>query len=330
MNEYKISIIIPTYNSSNTIERTIHSVLSQDFKDYEIIFVDDASEDDTVNSIFETLDGKKVSYQLIVNKHNKGPAYSRNRGIKASKGRYLVFIDSDDLVQYNHLSSLYRLDGVDSAFVKGIKVDDDDKLFDFKVERYDYLIKLARENKGIINANDLIELELLMKIPFSFVLLIYDKEIILENDIYFNEDYKYGEDTDFALRYLANCSTIRVIDKYTYFYYQDDDSISRLLSLDRFESVKLFENLNDYFNKDLNDKLVHSRIPRFIFGNMNYFFLNGYDSKDVFKKMNELDLFNKLKLFKIYEKRDWKFYLKVKLFSLSPNLFYKFRMKSKK
>ena len=330
MNEYKISIIIPTYNSSNTIERTIHSVLSQDFKDYEIIFVDDASEDDTVNSIFETLDGKKVSYQLIVNKHNKGPAYSRNRGIKASKGRYLVFIDSDDLVQYNHLSSLYRLDGVDSAFVKGITVDDDDKLFDFKVERYDYLIKLARENKGIINANDLIELELLMKIPFSFVLLIYDKEIILENDIYFNEDYKYGEDTDFALRYLANCSTIRVIDKYTYFYYQDDDSISRLLSLDRFESVKLFENLNDYFNKDLNDKLVHSRIPRFIFGNMNYFFLNGYDSKDVFKKMNELDLFNKLKLFKIYEKRDWKFYLKVKLFSLSPNLFYKFRMKSKK
>ena len=173
MNEYKISIIIPTYNSSNTIERTIHSVLSQDFKDYEIIFVDDASEDDTVNSIFETLDGKKVSYQLIVNKHNKGPAYSRNRGIKASKGRYLVFIDSDDLVQYNHLSSLYRLDGVDSAFVKGIKVDDDDKLFDFKVERYDYLIKLARENKGIINANDLIELELLMKIPFSFVLLIF-------------------------------------------------------------------------------------------------------------------------------------------------------------
>lgn len=330
MYEYKISVIIPTYNSSNTIERTIHSVLSQDFKDFEIIFVDDASEDDTVNTIFDTLDGKKVSYQLIVNKHNKGPAYCRNRGIKASKGRYIVFIDSDDLVQYNHLSSLYRLDGVDSVFVKGIKVDDNDKLLDFKVDRYDYLIKLARENKGIIDAGDLIDMELLMKIPFSFALLIYDKEIIIANSLEFNEDYNYGEDTDFALRYLDNCSDIRIIDKYTYFYYQEEDSISRLVSLDRFESVKLFENLKDYFDKNLSEKLIHSRIPRFIFGNMNYFFLNGYNKDDVFKKMNELDLFNKLNLFRIYEKRDFKFYLKVKLFLLNPGLYYKLWMKLKK
>ena len=233
MHEYEISIIIPTYNSSKTIERTIHSILTQDFKNYEMVFVDDASNDDTVSCIQETLADKKVNYQLIVNKNNKGPAYCRNRGVFASRGKYIVFVDSDDLIQFNHISSLHnyvKSDNFDSAFTKGIKINNQDELIDFKVDKYDGLIHLARKNKGIVRAKDLINLELLMKIPFSFVLLIYDKEIILNNSLEFNEDYRYGEDTDFALRYLANCGNVRVIDKYTYFYYQEEDSISRQVS----------------------------------------------------------------------------------------------------
>ncbi|ADC46909.1 glycosyl transferase GT2 family [Methanobrevibacter ruminantium M1] len=333
MHEYEISIIIPTYNSSKTIERTIHSILTQDFKNYEMVFVDDASNDDTVSCIQETLADKKVNYQLIVNKNNKGPAYCRNRGVFASRGKYIVFVDSDDLIQFNHISSLHnyvKSDNFDSAFTKGIKINNQDELIDFKVDKYDGLIHLARKNKGIVRAKDLINLELLMKIPFSFVLLIYDKEIILNNSLEFNEDYRYGEDTDFALRYLANCGNVRVIDKYTYFYYQEEDSISRQVSLDRFESVKLFESLDSYFKEDdLREKLVHSRIPRFIFGNMNYFFYNGYNSEDVFKKMDVLDLFNKLRQFKVFEKRDWKFYLKVRLFLLNHRLYYKLWLRFK-
>lgn len=329
MYEYEITVIVPTYNSSKTIERTIYSILSQDFKDFEMVFIDDASTDDTVNIILNSLDGKNVNYQLIVNKNNKGPAYSRNRGLKASKGHFIVFLDSDDLIKFNHFSSFYQyigLEGIDSVFTKGIKVEKD-VLLDFKVDRFDSLLFLARKNNWIIKASDLIELELLMRIPFSFVFLIYDKEIIINNNIQFNENYKYGEDTDFALKYLANCNNIRILDKYTYFYCQQEDSISRAVSLDRFESVNLFEDLRDIFtlkNNDLSEKLVHSRVPRFIFGNMNYFFYNGYEKDKIFKKMNELDLFNKLKQFKMYEKRDLKFYLKVKLFLLNPSLYYKF------
>ena len=203
-------------------------------------------------------------------------------------------------------------------------------LFDFKVDRFDPLLDLSRKTGNIIKAVDIINLELLMKIPFSFVLLLYKKDIILKNNIRFNEEFDYGEDTEFAIRYLVNCDMVKFVNKYTYYYYQMEESISRFSSLKRFESVQLFEGLYDYFNEfshpvfaDLSEKLVHSRIPKFIFGNMNYFFYNNYDKDEIFKKMGELDLFNKLKEFKVYSNGDWKFKLKVVLFSLSPDVYYK-------
>lgn len=337
MSEYKISVIVPCYNSSKTIERTIRSVLSQDFKDFETIFVDDASSDDTVDVILDTLKGENANYQVIVNKENKGPAYTRNRGIHASKGQYIVFLDSDDVINFNHLSSLYKFvkeDNIDSAFVKGVKLDDNDKLFDFEVNRFDSLLSLAKEKKGLIKSSDLIRMELTMEIPFSFVFLIYDKKIISDNELWFNEDYDYGEDTDFALRYLSHCDNVRIIDKYTYFYYQQDDSITHTSSLSRFESIKLFDDLYKYFGdlgfNDLAEILFYNRIPKFIFGNMNYFFKNGFSKDDVFKKMDELGLFDRLDGFKSYTKRDRKFKLKVKLFLANPSLYYKLWMKFKK
>lgn len=341
MDEYKISVIIPTFNSSNTIDRLVYSLSNQDFKDFEAIFIDDASEDNTIDILKDSLKNKRFAYQILKNKENKGPGYSRNMGINHSRGKYLVFIDSDDLINFNHLSSLYKnitSNDVDSAFTKLVKLDNEDELFDFKVDRFDPLLKLAKENKEIVKSEDLIKLELEMKIPFSFVLLIYDREIILDNELKFNEKYRYGEDTTFALKYLSNCNNVRVIDKYTYFYYQNQESITKTNSFNRFESIKLFEELTLYFNiisdkkasfKQLNNKLIHSRIPRYIFGNMNYLFYNDYNNDDIFRKMDELDLFNKLKQFKVYEKKDIKFYLKVKLFLINPDLYYKLWKKLK-
>ena len=331
MSEIKLSVIVPTYNSSNTIERLIHSLSNQIFKDFEIVFIDDNSTDNTVDLILKALENSNIPSQLIVNETNKGPGYSRNRGLEKASGDYIVFIDSDDIVREDHLSTFYEnIKGHDSVFVKGLKVDNEGNLFDFKVDRFDPLIDLSRKTGNVIKAVDIINLEMLMQIPFSFVLMLYKKDIILKNNIGFNEEFNYGEDTEFALRYLSNCNDVKFVNKYTYYYYQEEESISRFRSLDRFESVQLFEALYDYFNEfshpvfaDLSEKLIHSRIPKFVFGNMNYFFYNDYDKDEIFNKMDELDLFNKLKQFKAYSKEDLKFKLKLVLFSLSPNVYYK-------
>lgn len=327
MNKIKLSVIIPTFNSSNTLERLIDSLINQDFNDFEIIFIDDNSSDNTVEIINNNFKYSNINYQLFINKTNMGPAYCRNIGLDNSKGKFIVFIDSDDVVREDHFSSLLNNnDFCDSVFIKGLKLDNEEKLLDFKENKFYPILKLVDEN-NIIKSNDLIRLELLMQIPFSFVLLLYKKDILLKNKIKFNEDFRYGEDTDFAIKYLTNCNNVKFVDKYTYYYYEEADSISKSSSLKRFEFIRLLEDLSVYLDlrgkTELSNLVIYSRIPRSIFGNMNYFFYNDYDKDEIFKKMDELDLFTKLKDFKVYSKGDWKFKLKINLFFLNPNIYYK-------
>ena len=94
-----VSVVIPTYNRANLISETIDSVISQTFADYEIIVVDDGSQDET-QAVLAKYEG---SVRLITQK-NQGTAEARNAGIRASKGEYLAFLDSDDLWLPNKLA----------------------------------------------------------------------------------------------------------------------------------------------------------------------------------------------------------------------------------
>lgn len=85
---------MPNYNYSNFLEESINSVLDQTYSNIELIIVDDCSTDGSVEKIKKYLIDSRV--QLIINTENKGVSYCRNRGIEASKGDYLAFIDPDD------------------------------------------------------------------------------------------------------------------------------------------------------------------------------------------------------------------------------------------
>lgn len=93
----KISIIIPIYNSQNLIFQIVKSIQFQSLKDIEIIFIDDCSSDNT-NEIILELQKKDQRIILLKNKKNKGPFYSRNKGALFSRGEYIQFVDSDDIL----------------------------------------------------------------------------------------------------------------------------------------------------------------------------------------------------------------------------------------
>jgi len=93
MEEPRVSIIIPTYNRAHMIGDAIQSVLNQSFQNFEIIIVDDASTDSTEN-IVKGFSDKRIKY--IQHKVNKGGSAARNTGIKASTGKFIAFLDSDD------------------------------------------------------------------------------------------------------------------------------------------------------------------------------------------------------------------------------------------
>ncbi|MBC1794712.1 glycosyltransferase family 2 protein [Listeria booriae] len=93
MKEKLVSVIIPTYNSEATIAKTISSVLNQSYKSLEIIIVDDASNDKTVQ-IIQDIDKSQIS--LFVLKQNIGAAEARNVALSKARGRFIAFLDSDD------------------------------------------------------------------------------------------------------------------------------------------------------------------------------------------------------------------------------------------
>lgn len=89
----EVSVIIPTYNREHTLKRAIESVLSQTFKDFELIIVDDCSIDDT-KDLVEGFRDERIVY--VRHEQNVGPAAARNTGIKRARSQLIAFLDSDD------------------------------------------------------------------------------------------------------------------------------------------------------------------------------------------------------------------------------------------
>ena len=96
----KVSIITPLYNSEKYIADAIDSVLLQSYTDFEMIIIDDYSQDKSVHKVKSYNDNR---IKLICLKENKGAGIARNKGIEAAEGRYIAFLDSDDLWQPNKL-----------------------------------------------------------------------------------------------------------------------------------------------------------------------------------------------------------------------------------
>ncbi|MEO8933952.1 MAG: glycosyltransferase family A protein [Xanthomarina sp.] len=99
------SIIIPLYNKENFITDTLISALKQDFKDFEIIIVNDGSTDQSLEKVKVIKDSRIKIFTI----ENSGVSAARNFGIRKASSNYIAFLDADDLWEKNHLSNLYNL-----------------------------------------------------------------------------------------------------------------------------------------------------------------------------------------------------------------------------
>lgn len=89
-----VSIVMPNYNANKYVEETIKSVINQTYSDWEILFVDDCSKDNSVELVRAFKDER---IKIFVNESNKGAAYSRNYALRHAKGKWIAFLDSDDM-----------------------------------------------------------------------------------------------------------------------------------------------------------------------------------------------------------------------------------------
>lgn len=126
-NDYKLSVVIPAYNAQKFISRCISSALASDLKEIEVIAVDDGSTDET-KDILSWYENMYPQFFKKIFKENGGAAEARNYGIAESKGHYISFIDSDDMIRPDAYSTMYdslQKTGADIAIGRLYKVDND-------------------------------------------------------------------------------------------------------------------------------------------------------------------------------------------------------------
>lgn len=124
MNEL-VSIIMPSYNTANFITETIRSVLAQTYTNWELIIVDDCSNDNTDEVVSKFLSDTRIRY--IKNEHNSGAAISRNRALRKAKGKWIAFLDSDDLWMQDKLEkqiAFMQDNGYHFSYTNYIEIDE--------------------------------------------------------------------------------------------------------------------------------------------------------------------------------------------------------------
>ena len=103
----KVSIVIPVYNADKYIRRCLDSILAQTLQDFEVILVDDCSQDNTVNVVQQYV-SQDVRVRLICHGENLGPMVARAHGWQSALGDFIVFCDSDDCLPCTALQKLYE------------------------------------------------------------------------------------------------------------------------------------------------------------------------------------------------------------------------------
>ncbi len=235
MNEM-VSVIIPCYNAEKTVRKCVDSILQQTYQQLEILLVDDGSTDQTLSVCNEL---KQINSCIrVFNQKNQGPGSARNTGIRHAKGRYILFVDSDDTVDKEYCNMLFS--------------EGKEKYADLTICGYQESFFGQKGKKFVYDSDaiSVIPLKSSVSLMSKFLLntacgKLYFREYIIEKDIFFEDKMFVGEDLLFNLRYLNDScvKNIRIINKPLYFYERGDEkSITHERRENDFEQICFVRN----------------------------------------------------------------------------------------
>ncbi len=217
-----LSIIIPFYNVEKYIAQCLDSVFNQDIpeEEFEVICVNDVSPDNS-RDIVREYQRKHANLILIEHDINKKLGGARNTGIRAAKGKYILFLDSDDMLKPNSLKQLVEeMDMYDDDYIhfNFINLFEDGSFGQELFFNYG-----TQQTAGS-------ELFFCETIPWqqqiSACRRIYRKDFLLSNNLFFVEDIMY-EDNDFSMRVAAAANKCRHLDVSPYLYRQNQESVTK-------------------------------------------------------------------------------------------------------
>ena len=279
MEEVLLSVIVPVYNVEAYLRENLESLVHQDADSYELIMVNDGSTDNSYSILEEY--ASRYPFIRLIDKENGGISSARNAGIKAATGKYLGFIDSDDFVAHNYVSSMVN---------KALEEDSEIVVCDLETwygenDSRNYIMKGLNKNYP-----DLPEGKRIFLSPLFAWNKIYRRDFFLAQDIFYEEGTWY-EDLEVTLFMAVRAKKISYIEKALIHYRQRENSVMSSRSrkcldifnvlrkiYDRFESYGL---LNEY-----HDELEYLFIENLlVYGGFRLLVLDDY--KDIFDHVKE-------------------------------------------
>lgn len=191
-NQPSVSVIVPIYNAEKYISRAIESVLNQTFTKFELILIDDGSSDNSL-SVCKNYE-QRDSRVRVISKENGGISEARNLGINEAKGKYVCFLDDDDVYARELIEDNFNLaEKYDATIVKyGYKFVNEKNIFTNKKTKSS--IELINKKIKGKTYMDLFRRKQLIYVWDSLI----NRNFLIENNIYFDNKFKYGHE-DVAL-----------------------------------------------------------------------------------------------------------------------------------
>lgn len=304
----KFSIIVPCYNVEKYITECVESVINQTYENWELLLVDDLSEDGTLGVIREL---KKQDARIqVYEKEHGGLPHTRNYGLEHATGDYVCLLDGDDYWSLEHLEKV-------ADFIR------EHSIVDMIIQNQHTNFTRDNLNKVVLfplPQNKLSQTEKLEHIfalsnclPAAAVLTTYRMGFIKENGLRYGEQYSCSEDLDFFLQAISKNPRIEFAEHEFYFYRQDNQSamtksISGSMELDRLSIYKKWfdyysgKKLNEFDCKNIQNKIAKEMLTQVhIYRNIPY---DDQQRKDVKKY-----LFKNRYLFELNGKKGSLFYV---------------------
>lgn len=261
-----VSVIVPAHNCASTIVRCVDSLLSQDFTDFEIIVVNDGSDDSTLVTVCEeyrteagttkhfNYEESEVELTIISYDNCRGVSYARNEGIKASRGEWLAFVDSDDYVSSEFLKELY-----DTALANGADIAWCGYTYVVENEGRQWCVPVDLD-RHILGANGF------RRCFFSKInglgsmwSKMYRASMVKDCGVLLEEGRRYGEDWAFNLDISKYASKVAISKECPYFYTYNSKGATCIYERTdvegKFRSICKLLQLNEEFNLNVDRKV---------------------------------------------------------------------------
>ncbi len=214
----KYSVIIPIYNAEKYLNETLRSIQEQSFEDFEVLCVDDNSEDNSLTIINEYTKNDK-RFKLLKTPTHQGPGFSRNFALKHTNGEYIACVDADDITHKDFLKLPCKIldekKDIDAVWIKPQIYWQEKDL----TTKFDNFHKLRDEKEGQLTITP----ENITDYP-AYSWYKFFRKSLLNKTIYWTENKIY-EDVEFYYRFYTQHKKVYVIDQILYTYRRHKDSI---------------------------------------------------------------------------------------------------------